>query len=65
MEVDRAAARAELGIGADARVLAVLPGSRRGEVERLADPFAGAAELLAARYPGPRVHRAHGDAGAA
>ena len=52
MEVDRAAARAELGIKADARVLAVLPGSRRGEVDRLSEPFAGAAELLAARYPG-------------
>ncbi|HEU4592719.1 MAG TPA: lipid-A-disaccharide synthase [Steroidobacteraceae bacterium] len=52
MEVDRAAARAELGIPADARVLAVLPGSRRGEVEHLGDAFAGAAELLAARYPG-------------
>jgi len=50
LEVDRAAARAELGIGPDARVLAVLPGSRRGEVEYLADAFAGAAELLAARY---------------
>jgi len=52
MQVDRSAARAELGISADARVLALLPGSRRAEVERLADPFAGAAELLAARYPG-------------
>jgi len=52
MEVDRAAARAELGVNAEARVLAVLPGSRRGEVELLAEPFAGAAELLAARYPG-------------
>jgi lipid-A-disaccharide synthase len=52
MEVDRAAARAELGIKADARVLAVLPGSRRGEVERLSGPFAAAADLLAARYPG-------------
>ena len=52
LEVDRAAARAELGLGADARVLAVLPGSRRGEVEKLADVFAGAAELLAARVPG-------------
>ena len=49
---DRAAARAELGLGSDARVLAVLPGSRRGEVEKLADVFAGAAELLAARTPG-------------
>jgi lipid-A-disaccharide synthase len=52
MEVDRAAARVELGIPADARVLAVLPGSRHGEVEHLADAFAGAAELLAARFPG-------------
>lgn len=52
METDRAAARAELGIAQDARVLAVLPGSRRAEIERLAEPFASAAELLAARYPG-------------
>ncbi|HET9865051.1 MAG TPA: lipid-A-disaccharide synthase [Steroidobacteraceae bacterium] len=52
LEVDRAAARAELGIPAGARVLAVLPGSRRGEVEHLAAAFAGAAELLAGRYPG-------------
>jgi lipid-A-disaccharide synthase len=52
MQVDRAAARATLGIDPDARVLAVLPGSRRGEVEKLADPFAGAAELLARRFPG-------------
>jgi lipid-A-disaccharide synthase len=52
LDVDRAAARAELGIPADARVLAVLPGSRHGEVEHLADAFAGAAQLLAARYPG-------------
>ena len=35
-----------------ARVLAVLPGSRRGEVEKLADVFAGAAELLANAFPG-------------
>jgi lipid-A-disaccharide synthase len=52
MEVDRGTARAELGIPADARVLAVLPGSRRGEVEHLADSFAGAAQLLAVRFPG-------------
>jgi len=52
MSVDRAAARAELGLDPEARVLAVLPGSRRGEVEKLADVFAGAAELLAARFPG-------------
>jgi lipid-A-disaccharide synthase len=52
LEVDRAAARLELGIDPGARVLAVLPGSRRGEVEKLADAFAGAAELLASRVPG-------------
>jgi lipid-A-disaccharide synthase len=52
MQVDRAAARGALGIDPAARVLAVLPGSRRGEVDRLADPFAGAAELLARRFPG-------------
>jgi lipid-A-disaccharide synthase len=52
LEADRDAARAELAIARDARVLAVLPGSRRGEVEKLADVFAGAAELLAARFPG-------------
>jgi lipid-A-disaccharide synthase len=48
--IDRTAARAELGIDPAARVLAVLPGSRRGEVEKLAECFAGAAELLANRY---------------
>jgi len=52
LEVDRAAARAELGLRASDRVLAVLPGSRRSEVEKLADVFAGAAELLAVRVPG-------------
>jgi lipid-A-disaccharide synthase len=51
LQIDRAAARAELGIDAAARVLAVLPGSRRGEVEKLSDCFAGAAELLARRFP--------------
>jgi len=52
MDVDRAAARQELGIASDARVLALLPGSRVGEVERLGEPFAASAELLAVRYPG-------------
>lgn len=52
LDVDRAAARRDLGIDAQARVLAILPGSRRGEVEKLADSFALAAELLARRYPG-------------
>ena len=62
LEVDRAAARAALGIAAGARVLAVLPGSRRGEVEKLARSFAGAAELLARTLSGSRHVRADGDA---
>lgn len=52
LEVNRAAARAELGLALSARVLAVLPGSRHGEVEKLADVFAGAAALLAKRFKG-------------
>jgi lipid-A-disaccharide synthase len=52
LQVDREAARTELGIDAGARVLAVLPGSRRGEVEKLSEVFAGAAELLAKRFRG-------------
>ena len=52
LQIDRVGARAELGIDAAARVLAVLPGSRRGEVAKLADCFAGAAELLSRRFPG-------------
>jgi lipid-A-disaccharide synthase len=51
MEVDRAAARAALGVAPDQRVLAILPGSRRGEVDRLAAPFAGAAQLLSRKFP--------------
>jgi lipid-A-disaccharide synthase len=52
MNPDRAAARAELGIDPASRVLAVLPGSRRGEVEKLAEAVAGAAELVASRFTG-------------
>ena len=48
---DRAAARKVLGLPLDSEVLAVLPGSRRGEVLRLADDFAGAVAWLAARRP--------------
>ena len=49
---DRAAARAILGLAAGDQVVAVLPGSRVGEVARLADDFAGAIAWLAARRPG-------------
>lgn len=43
--------RAELAIGPDQKVLALLPGSRRGEVSRLAPVFAEVARALRARMP--------------
>jgi lipid-A-disaccharide synthase len=55
MQPDRAAARAALSLDADATVLALLPGSRLSEVERLAVPFLQAATLLSARTPGLAV----------
>jgi lipid-A-disaccharide synthase len=51
---DMPAARNELGLPADAPVVAVLPGSRVGEVSRLAADFAGAIAWLAGRRPGLR-----------
>lgn len=50
-EVDRAGARASLGLGAGP-VVALLPGSRRGEVERLGPDFAAAAGWLDDRLDG-------------
>lgn len=55
MEPDRAAARAALGLPPDAPVLALLPGSRLGEITRLGADFIGAARLLAADIPGLQV----------
>ncbi len=52
LEVDRAAARAALGLDERATVLALLPGSRVGEIERLAADFLAAAAWLAERRPG-------------
>jgi lipid-A-disaccharide synthase len=52
LQPDRAAARAALGIDAERGVIAVLPGSRLGEVSRLGAPFAGAARWLTERRPG-------------
>jgi lipid-A-disaccharide synthase len=52
VEVDRAAARTRLALATDARVVALLPGSRRGEVTRLADDFARTVSWLAAQRPG-------------
>jgi lipid-A-disaccharide synthase len=49
---DRAGARQALGLAPGGEVVAILPGSRRGEVTRLGADFAGAAAWLAMRRPG-------------
>jgi lipid-A-disaccharide synthase len=51
LTVDREAARRTLGIDADAEVVALLPGSRRGEVARLGEEFAATARWLAEQRP--------------
>jgi lipid-A-disaccharide synthase len=48
---DAAVARLALGLPADRPLLAVLPGSRRGEVTRLGPPFAATLAWLRARRP--------------
>ena len=55
LDPDRQAARKQLGLPADAPVLALLPGSRGSEIERLGDDFIDAAERLTAQIPGLRV----------
>ncbi|BAO44091.1 lipid-A-disaccharide synthase [Thiolapillus brandeum] len=55
LEPDPAGARAALGLKADAPVLALLPGSRAGEVKRLAPAFLGAAQVCAEQLAGLQV----------
>jgi lipid-A-disaccharide synthase len=52
---DGAGFRRDHGIAPDAKLLTVLPGSRRGEVKRLLPVFAETVQALAARHPGLRV----------
>jgi lipid-A-disaccharide synthase len=54
LEIDRAGARVALGVEPDALVVALLPGSRMGEVERLGADFIEAAAYIAARRPGTK-----------
>ena len=61
LEVDRGGARAALGLAPAATVVALLPGSRVGEIERLGADFVRAAAWLAAAAPGARVHRSDGN----
>jgi lipid-A-disaccharide synthase len=51
LEVDRGEARRALGIDSDATVIALLPGSRMGEVELLGADFAAAATWIAEQRP--------------
>ena len=51
LEPDRAAARQKLGLAPDARVVAILPGSRKSEVEYLALRFFQAAALMQQAHP--------------
>ena len=50
--VDRAAARRALGLSLSSRIVALLPGSRRGEVSRLSADFAATVRWLSAKRPG-------------
>ena len=54
LKPDRAAARRTLGLPEDAEVVAILPGSRRSEVQYLARRFFDAAVRMRARRPGLR-----------
>ena len=49
---DRAACRDRLGFAGAGEVVALLPGSRRSEIERVLPTLLGAADRLAARRPG-------------
>ena len=51
LDIDRGAAREKLNLPLDATVIALLPGSRGGEVERLGSLFLDSAELLNKTYP--------------
>jgi lipid-A-disaccharide synthase len=51
LKADRQAARGELGLPQDAPVVALMPGSRGGEVARLGGLFLDAAEQLLAERP--------------
>jgi len=55
LEVPRSVSREALGLSQDAAVVAVLPGSRAGEMRQIAPVFLQAAQLLQRRRQGLRV----------
>ncbi|MEN9905017.1 MAG: lipid-A-disaccharide synthase [Pseudomonadota bacterium] len=54
LEPDQARARNELGLAQDAQVVALLPGSRKAEIEHLLPRFLQAARLMQREQPGLR-----------
>ncbi|WP_313086702.1 lipid-A-disaccharide synthase [Pseudomonas sp.] len=54
LDADRATARVALSLPADGQVVALMPGSRGGEVARLGERFLDAADRLRALRPGIR-----------
>jgi len=55
MQPDQVAARRQLGLQADDLVLALLPGSRRSEVDYLSSRFFEAAALVKGAYPAIKI----------
>lgn len=55
MVPDRAAARAALGLSPTVPLLAVLPGSRLGEIQRLLPIFLAALPIIGAQHPGIEI----------
>jgi lipid-A-disaccharide synthase len=51
MVSDKSAARAALGLSEQGKVLALMPGSRGGELARLVEPFLASAQQLLAKDP--------------
>lgn len=52
LQVDKAAARTALGVTENGACIALLPGSRMTEVQKLSVPMLDAAAILTKRYPG-------------
>jgi len=64
-DLDRSSARPQLGIEPGAPTVAILPGSRRSEVTRLAQPMIEAARILSSRRTGLRFVAAMANEGVA
>ena len=52
LQSDKSNARQSLGLQADQKVIALLPGSRAAEIEHMASRFLSAAMILEKQYPG-------------